>query len=218
VSDNDPWRKPDPGQPPVQPPPQYAPAPQYGPPPQYGYPGSGSAPQYAPAPQYGPPPQYGYPPYGPPGYQQPLPKRGGIKKLVWFLVIVGTLVLGGCGVGIYFLVGFATQNADAVNAYLADVKAQRYDAAYDRLCSSVRSSEPRASFVESQREAVSSGRGLTSYDITSSETNSTNGVTSRTASGDASFADGSSRDVFFTLRKENGKLCIASGATSLYRS
>jgi hypothetical protein len=189
----DPWRGPDQN----QPPPQYAPPPQY-PPSQY------------PPSQYGPPPGY-----APPGYYQPLPKRGGLKRLIWLLSVLGVLVLGGCGVGIYFLVGALSKNADAVNAFLKDVRDQRFAAAYDRLCPSVQAVQTRDEFADGLRRAATDGRGVSSYDITSSETHTTNGVTRRTAGGDVSFRDGSSRYITFSLGKANGKLCLAGGSEQL---
>ncbi|MFF2038834.1 hypothetical protein ACFVVX_00260 [Kitasatospora sp. NPDC058170] len=85
--------------------------PQYGAPqPQYGYPQQGApAPQYgAPQPQYGAPqPQYGVPPqapYGGPGYPMAPPPKKGKAGLVIGLVI-GALVLGGGGFGLYKLLG-----------------------------------------------------------------------------------------------------------------
>ena len=194
MSDNDPWaapgnrREPQAGR---------DPAPSGPPPPQYG------------PPQYGPPPQYGYAPYGPPGYHQPLPQRGSNKTLFWILGTVGVLVLGGCGVGIFYAARTVTENADVVNAYLKDVKAQRYAAAYDRICPSSRTSE--SAYTAQQRRMVADGRALTSYDITSSSTDNTNGFTTRTAAGDLSFADGRRFYAAFSLRREDGRLCITTG-------
>ncbi len=90
------------------PPQQQAPAPQYGAPqpPPYGQP-----PQQQPAPQYGAPqPPYGAPqapqaPYGAPGgYPPPAPPAKGKGGLVIGLVI-GALVLGGGGFGLYKALG-----------------------------------------------------------------------------------------------------------------
>ena len=84
---------------------QPAPAPQYGAPqPPYGQPPYGQPPQQAPAPQYGAPqPPYGAPqaPYGAPGgYPPGAPPAKGKGGLVIGLVI-GALVLGGGGFGLY---------------------------------------------------------------------------------------------------------------------
>jgi hypothetical protein len=191
----DPWRRPDPD----RPPPQYAPPP-------YGAP-----PQYAPPPGYGYGPPPGYAPYAPPGYYQPLPKRGGLKRLIWLLSVLGVLVLGGCATGIYFLVGALSKNADAVNAFLKDVRDQRFSAAYDRLCPSAQAAQPRAEFTDGLHSAAADGRGVSSYDITSSKTQTTNGSTERTAGGDVTFGDGRTRDITFSLGKSNGTLCINGG-------
>jgi hypothetical protein len=184
---DDPWRKPDPSAP-------------------------------APPPAYGPPPGYAPMPYGPPGapynpYQAPLPKRGGFKRLLWILCTVGVLVLGGCGVGIYLLAKSVTKNADAVNAFLRDVRDSHFDAAYQRLCPDVRSAEPQ---LPTQLQAAAGGHAVTSFDITASNTSVSSGIgTTRTASGTVTFTGGLSTSVVFSLGQDDGRLCIQSGYASL---
>jgi len=102
-----------------------------------------------------------------------------------------------------------------VNGFLKDVRARQYTAAYDRLCPEAQSVEPYARFSSNLQRAVADGRGVTGYDITSANTESNNGLTTRTAGGEVTFADGTSRDIVFTLGKVNGKLCIASGQALL---
>src|ERR1700745_2149790 len=107
VSSDDPWRKPDPGS--SFPPPA----------------GPAQPPGYGPVPGYGPPPGYAPPPPGYPGfnpYAAPPPQRSGIARLVWILSILGILLLGGCGVAVFFLVQSVSRNADAVNNFLRDVR------------------------------------------------------------------------------------------------
>jgi hypothetical protein len=202
---DDPWRKPDPPQsvPPPQPPypqyPQYPGAAPYGPPNAY------------PA-QYDPPPYGQYNPNNP--YQAPLPKRGGIGRLLWILCTAGILVLGGCGVGIYFLAHSLTKNADEVNAFLRNVRDQQFSAAYQHLCPSVGTSE--TALVTALQSAASRGHEVTSFDITSSNTSKVSGAgTLRSAAGEVTFADHTTREVAFTLDKPSGHLCISSGFTSL---
>ena len=233
---DDPWKKPDPEarppQPPQgpQPPPEYAPPPGYGPQPGYGPPPPGYAP---PPPGYGPPQGYAPPGYGPPqgyapaGYAGPYgppppfdpnnpyaapPARRSIRRLVWTLSISGLLLLGGCGVAGYFLFDtLVRQNVDAVNAFLGDVRDQKFDSAFDRLCRSEQAAETRAGFKQPLQDAVARDHRVTSFDINSSETTSTNGVTLRRADGSVSFSDGRNVEVTFRLRKESGHLCISSG-------
>jgi hypothetical protein len=213
---DDPWRKPDPAASnPYATPPAQAPSPPYVPPP--GVPAA-----YAPPQGQVPTPTNGQPPYGPPGshpynpYYAPLPKPGGWKRLLWILGTVGVLVLGGCGVGIYFLVSTATANADEVNAFLSDVRDQQFTAAYQHLCPSVRAGLPPGNFATALTAAVLRGHGLLSYDITSSNTSVVSGTgTVRTAGGAVTFRDGSSRSVAFTLEKPSGHLCISSGFEAL---
>jgi hypothetical protein len=134
-----------------------------------------------------------------------------LKRLIWLLSVLGVLVLGGCATGIYFLVGALSKNADAVNAFLKDVRDQRFSAAYDRLCPSAQSGQTRAAFTDGLQSAVTDGRGVSSYDITSSKTRTTNGSTERTAAGDVTFRDGSTRYITFSLGKWDGRLCINGG-------
>jgi hypothetical protein len=217
---DDPWRKTDPAGPPAQPDP-YAPPPPAAPP--YGVP-----PAYAP-PGYPPAPHYGQPPYGPPGsppynpyyaynpYQGPLPKRGGFGRLLWILCTLGVLVLGGCGVGIYFLAQQVTQNADEVNAFLRNMRDQQYSAAYQHLCPSVRAGLPVTNFTTLAQGAATRGHGVSSYDITASSTSAVTGSgTIRTASGRVSYRDGTSSLVTFTLDKPSGHLCIATGYNEIF--
>ncbi len=190
------------------PPPQYGPPQQY--PPQYGQP------QYAPPPGYQPP-AYGYPPYGSPAnpYGAPLPQRGGIGRWVWVIVIGGLLVLGSCGVGGYFLFRTLSRNADEVNAFLADVHDRDWPAAYQHLCPDQQAALTEARFTTEFAAAVAQGHRVSSYDITSTETNSTNGVTTRTAGGTVTFADGTTRYVTFTLNNPSSGLCISFGYQQL---
>ena len=162
-------------------------------------------------------------PYGPPGapacnpynpYQAPLPKRGGIKRLIWVLCTLGVLVLGGCGVGIYFLAKTVTRNADATNTFLRHVRDQQFSAAYNDLCPAARTAEPQ--FVSRLQTAAAGARRLVSFDITSSNTSVSNGVSSREASGTVTFSGGLSTFVTFELGKSNGQLCIESGYATLF--
>jgi hypothetical protein len=198
---DDPWRKPDPPDP-YAPPPK---APPYTVPPAYAPPG------YAPAPHYGQPPYNPYYAYNP--YQGPLPQRGGYGRLLWILCTLGILVLGGCGVGIYFLAKQATQNADAVNAFLRNVRNQRFAEAYGRLCPSVQSGLSRSDFTAALQKAAFLRDGVESFDITSSSTSIGH---DRTASGRVTLVSGGSVFVTFHLQKTSGHLCILDGFTALY--
>jgi hypothetical protein len=215
---DDPWRKPEPGD---QPPDPYAPPPPNAPP--YGVP-----PAYAP-PGYAPAPQYGQPPYGPPGsapynpyyaynpHQGPLPQRGGVGRLLWILGTLGVLVLGGCGVGIFFIAKQVTQNADEVNAFLRNMRDQQYSAAYQHLCPSVRNTLSDTTFTGLANGASTRGHGVSSYDITASSTSTSTGFgTIRVASGRIHYRDGTSNVVEFNLDKPSGHLCISSGFNELF--
>jgi hypothetical protein len=209
---DDPWRKPDPKAP--VPPPAYGPPPGYAPPPGYGQPQGYPSPGYAPMP-YGPPGAPGAPAYGYNPYQAPLPKRGGFRRLLWILCTVGVLVLGGCGVGIYFLAKSVTKNADAANAFLRDVRDQQFTSAYQRLCPG--QAIPEAQFVGDLQSAESRGHAVTSFDITNSNTSVVSGAgTTRTASGNVTFVGGETGPIVFSLGLNDGHLCIESGYATLF--
>lgn len=203
---DDPWRKPARNLPPP-PPPGYGPSPGYGPAQPYGPPaGYGPPPTYGP-PGYAPPP--GYPPFNP--YQAPLPQRGGIRRLVWILCSVGVLLLGGCGVGIFYLVKTVGKNADEVNAFLRNVRDKRFDIAYTRLCPAEQAAQSSTEFADALQAAAARNHRVTSFDIKSVNTTSTNGFTTRTAGGNVTFEDGQTRFITFGLDKPGGHLCISSG-------
>jgi hypothetical protein len=211
---DDPWRKPTPDtpNPPHQPPPVYGPPPGYGPSQPYGPPAPSGLPPSHGQPGAGPPP--GYPPFDP--YRGPLPQRGSITRLVWILCTAGVLVLGGCGVGIYYLVKTVGKNADEVNAFLRNVRDRQFDLAYTHLCPVEQGAEAQSQFVKSLRSAAALDHPVTSFDITSVHTNATNGVTTRTAGGNVTFQDGQTRFVTFDLGKSGGHLCISSGYRQLF--
>jgi hypothetical protein len=205
---DDPWRKPDPSAPVTAP--AYAPV-------TSSYP---TAPDY-----YGTPPVPGQYAYAPPAalaynpYQAPLPKRGGYKRLLWILGSVGVLVLGGCGVGIFFAAKSVTKNIGATNAFLRDVRDQQFAAAYGRLCPSEQAAGTAAQFAAGLQAAVADGHGVTSYDITSANTTENfgdGGGTSRTASGTVTFANGQTEHLTFALYESGGRLCVLSGVQPLF--
>ncbi len=124
-----------------------------------------------------------------------------------------------CGIGGYALYRSQLKvNADAVNAYLGAMRDQNYSAAYDKLCANDRAQGTSAEYGQAAMAARADGRGVRSFDITSVNTNSSNGVTGRTAGGTVTFTNGTTVTRTFGLGKENGTLCIDSGYTDLVRS
>jgi hypothetical protein len=125
------------------------------------------------------------------------------------------LVLGGCGVGVYFLAKSVTKNADAANAFLRDVRDQQFSAAYQRLCPG--SAIPEAQFTADLQAAATRGHAVTSFDITNSNTSVVNGLgTTRTASGTVTYTGGVSAPIEFSLAQNDGQLCIESGYATLF--
>jgi hypothetical protein len=132
------------------------------------------------------------------------------------LSTVGVLLLGGCGVGVYFLVGTLTKNADEVNAFLRNVRDQQFVAAYNRLCPGVQQTESQADFSSELQAASVRGHGVTSFNITSSNTETGTSGSNRSAGGTVRFADGESSQLTFFLEKNGSDLCISYGYTLLW--
>jgi hypothetical protein len=212
---DDPWRNADPAAP------VHAPSTGY-------FVTSSPVPQYAPEQPVYAPEQAVYTPYGTPNpyqasnpYQAPLPKRGGYRRLFWILGTVGLLVLGGCGVGIYFAVNSVSKDIHAANAFLSDVRSHQFTAAYQRLCSSEQSRGSAAEFAADLQSAAARGHGVTRYNINSANTSENFGSdgssgTSRTASGTVTFASGDTEQVTLGLRDAGNHLCVSSGYEGLF--
>jgi hypothetical protein len=129
------------------------------------------------------------------------------------------VLFAGCGIGGYVLYRSQLKvNADAVNEFLGAMRDQDYQAAYDKLCAGERARGSSSEFAAAARSARDDGRGVRSFDIHNVNTNSANGVTTRTAGGRVTYTDGTVTNPTYELRKENGELCIATGYAPLVRS
>jgi hypothetical protein len=182
--------------------------------------------------QYGPPGQqppyaqqpYGQNPYGQPGFgggpgpYGPPPQRRNGRKILFIVLGVVFLLLAGCGALIFTVYRGTKANADTVNTYLGAMRDQNYDAAYNKLCAADRAQGTSAEYAEAARGARDAGRGVAGFDIKDVNTNSTNGVTTRTAGGTVTYTNGSKVNSTFGLGKENGELCIDTGYADLVRS
>lgn len=152
-------------------------------------------------------------------YRAPLPKRGGYKRLLLILGTVGLLVLGGCGVGIYFAASSVSKDIHAANVFLGDVHNKQFAAAYQRLCPSEQHRGTETQFAGLLQTAAARGHGVSRFDIKSASTTENFGSdsgTTRTAGGTVTFTSGDSAHVTFDLGSSGGQLCISSGYEVLF--
>src|SRR6266567_4869646 len=198
----------DPNQPSQQPPYGQPQPPYYGPPQQPPY---GQPPYGQPQQPYGQPP-YGVPPV--PGYvpQQPPKKR---RTGLWiFLGILVVLVLACVGVvGALYYVGTHNPATDVANKYYTAIQNRDYATAYSYLDASsitFNNQNLTQSLYIQAAQAVDAQKGkVTSYSITSSNINTSNGANS------ASFTvsvtrNGSPYDVHLKLQQEGSAWKIVS--------
>lgn len=136
----------------------------------------------------------------------PTPKK---RKLTWLWVLLGALALLAAlaGVLIVLLIRAVVGPVDATNDFLADVKAQRYQTAYDGLCKDAKQSATSTRFAANQRRLNGTEGPIRSYDITSSNVTNGRAVTRGTLER--------TKKTFrlqVTLRKEDGdwKVCSAN--------
>ncbi len=211
----------DPNQPPQQPPYGQPQQPYYGPPqqPPYGQPQPSNDPTYI-SPPYGQPqqpypygqPQYGVPPV--PGYvPQPPPKKR--RTGLWiFLGILAVLVLACIG-GVAVFVYNVTHNpaTDVANKYYTAIQNQDYATAYSYLDASNITFDNQSltqSLYTQAAQTVDTQKGqVTSYSITSSNVNSSNGVNTATFTVSVT-RNGSPYDVHLKLQQKGSDWKIVS--------
>lgn len=139
----------------------------------------------------------------------PAPPPAAKRKLTWLWILLGALALlvALAGVLIFVLVRAVVGPVNATNDFLADVKAQHFDAAYGALCKDVKQSTTAAQFATQQRGINRTAGPIRSYDINSSNVTNGRAVTKGTLER--------ARKTFqlqVTLRKEDGdwKVCSAN--------
>jgi hypothetical protein len=124
------------------------------------------------------------------------------------LFVVGAVVLLCCCAGV-ILVGKLLWSAKdeipaagtATSQYLADIKARRMDAAYDRLCPATQARVSRSSFPSMMAP-------LSSYEIVGVNVTNVNGRERAVVSTKLTFTDGSVLNQAFGLAKLNGEWTI----------
>lgn len=135
-----------------------------------------------------------------PPVQATPPKRRRIWP--WLAIpLVFALLIGGCSLALFLAV---RPPADATNDYVALLDEGDYGAAYDSLCTAVRQTIDRDTFIAQGPERV--GGDITDYRF--SNVNRTNGVAD--VSGTVSI-DGVSRSVTYELVQEDGEWRVCGG-------
>ncbi|WP_235489190.1 hypothetical protein [Frankia sp. AvcI1] len=100
-------------------------------------------------------------PVGPSGAP---PRRGPARWLIP-LVLVLAVAVGAGGTGLVLLSRSDDGPASAVRSYLGDVRAGHYDAAYDRLCSSVRGNRSSTEYTILMRALDGISGGVASFAV-----------------------------------------------------
>lgn len=144
------------------------------PPAGYGYYGQPAPPYPPPGTPYAAGPAYGPP--RPPGHN-PGPKRW--KRWIALAVVLVLVLLTGLGIAIWLFVRAVTAPNEVVNAYLDDVQAGRYDAAYGRLCPPLRRNSAASDLADYWAAEQEANGSLVNTDIAGSSVETTNGVTER---------------------------------------
>jgi len=155
--------------------------------------------------QYMPPPgqpPYGVPPYAPP--QQPKPRRRG--RILWIVLGIIVVLVLACVGGAIALVVTNNGATNAVNQYYMAVEQQDYATAYTYLDTSGIAlngqSLTQALYIQAN-QAIDIARGkVSSYAITSTSTNSNNGVNTAAITVNVT-RNGQSYDVHLQLKQES---------------
>ncbi|UWZ37713.1 DUF4878 domain-containing protein [Dactylosporangium roseum] len=133
-------------------------------------------------------------------------RRSTLKIVLIILAVVIVVCCGGGAAGFYFLLTGATKAPKAAtSAFLDELEAGNYAAAYNRLCADTKSEFEQPTFEEKIKARQPKSHDLDwggSYD-------NTNGRETAAITGDVTFTDGSSNNESFQLRKEGGdwKVC-----------
>jgi hypothetical protein len=130
------------------------------------------------------------------------------RKLTWLWVLLGALVLIATLVVVAVVLFIRTISGpiDATNDVLAQIKAQRYEAAYALACSKDRDQFTVDQYGQAFRDTVTERGAITEYDV---DYSSVDGSTAEVRY-DITFANGDTLRLETEVRKENGtwKACL----------
>jgi hypothetical protein len=136
------------------------------------------------------------------------PRRGTAHWLVPLAVVLAAAVgVGTLGV---FLVGRSGGGpASAVRNYLGDVRAGRYDAAYDRLCGSVRSARSATEYGIIMRAFDGVRGGVEGFSVLGVQTvHPTAAETVREVTVDVQRGQGAASRESYEVGRESGNYCL----------
>ncbi|MCK9878074.1 hypothetical protein MXD59_20250 [Frankia sp. Ag45/Mut15] len=130
------------------------------------------------------------------------------------LAIVLALAVGAGAVGVLVLSGSDKGPASAVRSYLADVRAARYDAAYGRLCATVRGTRSQREYSTIMR-AFDGVRGtVASYAVRTVQTvHPSAAETVREVQVDVQRSGGSASRESYDVHKESGGYCLLTAGS-----
>jgi hypothetical protein len=131
------------------------------------------------------------------------------RRLRQLLIVLGIGVTVGLAASTVILlkpnVIFGHKTLSAVSGYLKDLRAGRYDSAYNRLCAENPRVGTRESFVSRARAAEAKNVTVTSWHLKASPDRET--LSFRFAEGTVTFSDGSVREASFSASERGGN-CI----------
>jgi hypothetical protein len=141
--------------------------------------------------------------------REPEPSRAHPRLKGLLILGLMAVILAVAGLLATFL-GRSSPDHDAskrVNAYLSDLRNQRYSEAYQRLCFEYAAHESHYDYVTRQLREHSSGRGVASFSVSAGRT--VDSTSYNVASGTVTLADGEVRTVAFFLHPNASPPCIA---------
>ncbi|KQM03020.1 hypothetical protein FF86_105031 [Frankia sp. CpI1-P] len=148
-------------------------------------------------------------PAGPPARPPGAPPRRGPARWLIPLVLVLAVAVGAGGTGIVLLTRSDNGPAEAVRSYLGDVRAGHYDAAYDRLCSSVRGNRSAVEYTILMRALDGISGGIASFAVRGVQTRHPAAAqTIREVQVDIRRGDDSASRESYQVGRESGGYCL----------
>lgn len=156
----------------------------------------------------GPPPTG----WGGPGWASgppPASNRRGTPRWVIPLAVVLVVAIGAGSAGLVLLRRSDDGPAGAVRSYLTDVRSAQYDAAYGRLCGSVRNGRSAAEFGVIMRAFDGIRGGVAAFAVRGVQTRHPSAAqTVRDVQVDVQRSRGSTSRESYEVGKENGDYCL----------
>ncbi|WP_134350920.1 hypothetical protein [Frankia sp. B2] len=148
--------------------------------------------------------------WGGPGWPggPPAPRRSRARWLIP-LVLVLALLTGAGGTGLFLLLRSTDGPANAVRAYLMEVRDSRYEAAYVRLCPSVQERRPASEFAIIMRALDDVQGGIASFAVRRVQIHrSVGSPTVREVQVDVRRGSAAASHETYQVGKESGSYCL----------